>query len=315
MKPLRLVFMGSPDFALPTLEALLAAGHDVVCVYTQPPRPAARGQMERPSPVHAFAAGKGIPVRTPESLKGSAEQRAFQELEPDAAVVVAYGLMLPKAVIAAPKYGCLNVHASLLPRWRGAAPIQRAILDGDAETGVSIMLIDEGLDTGPVLLAEKIAIAPKETAAMLHDRLAGLGARLAVKALAGLADATLKPIAQAATGVTLAPRLSRQDGQLDWRLSATRLERQVRAFDPWPGAWFELGGERVKVLAAEVLAAAGGAWPGTVIDDSLAIACGEGALKPTRVQRAGRSAQATAAFLRGFPVPAGTRLATGGGDG
>ena len=301
--------MGSPDFALPTLAALIAAGHDVVCVYTQPPRPAERGQKEKPSPVHVAATEKGIEVRTPTSLKGAKEQQAFRALRADAAVVVAYGLMLPKAVIEAPKHGCLNVHASLLPRWRGAAPIQRAILAGDRETGVSIMLIDEGLDTGPVLLAEKIAIAPGETAATLHDRLAELGARLAIQALGGLTGGTLRPAPQAETGVMLAPRLSRADGQLDWRLPAARLERQVRAFDPWPGAWFEHSGQRVKVLAAETVAANGGASPGTVIDDSLTVACGEGAFKPTRLQRAGRAAQATAAFLRGFPVPSGARLA------
>ena len=313
MTRLRLAFMGSPDFALPTLEALIAAGHHLACVYTQPPRPAQRGHKERPSPVHAAAAARAIEVRTPKSLKDKAEIAAFQALKLDAAVVVAYGLILPKAVIAAPRFGCLNVHASLLPRWRGAAPIQRAILAGDAETGVSIMKIDEGLDTGPVLLAERVAIGPETTAAALHDRLAETGARLMVAGLAGLAQGALQATPQAEAGASHAPKLSRDEGRLDWRLPAAELERRVRAFDPWPGAWFEHSGQRIKVLAAKTVESAVDARPGTVIDEALGVACGEGALRLLRVQRQDRAAQPAAAFLRGFPLPQGTMLGTGSG--
>ncbi|HEY4635178.1 MAG TPA: methionyl-tRNA formyltransferase [Rhodospirillales bacterium] len=307
MNPLRMVFMGSPEFALPTLAALLAAGHQVACVYTQPPRPARRGQKERRSPVHALAGAKGLAVRTPASLKDEGEQAAFKALNADAAVVVAYGLKLPKAIVAAPRLGCLNVHASLLPRWRGAAPIQRAILEGDTETGVTIMRIDEGLDTGPIIIAEKVPIGPRATAAMLHDQLAELGARLMVKALDGLVAGMLKPTPQPATGVTVAPKLGRDDGRLDWRRPAAALERQVRAFNPWPGAWFEHAGHRMKVLAAAVEAGSG--VPGALVDDALGVACGAGVLRLIEVQRAGRAAQPAAAFLRGFPMPAGVRLA------
>ncbi len=307
---MRLIFMGTPEFALPSLRALLAAGHHVACVYTQPPRPAKRGQKERPSPVHALAAEKGLQVRTPESLKGAAEQAAFKEFAADAAVVIAYGLMLPQAIVAAPRLGCLNVHASLLPRWRGAAPIQHAILAGDAETGVTIMRIDAGLDTGPTVLAEKTAIGPATTAADLHDTLAALGARLIVKALAGLDAGTLTPTPQPAAGATRAPKLGRDDGRLDWQRPAAELERQVRAFTPWPGAWFEHAGDRVKVLAAAVEAGRRiAAPPGTVIDDALGIICGKGVLRPTQVQRSGRAAQPAAAFLRGYALPKGARLA------
>jgi len=304
---MNLIFMGSPEFALPTLTALLAAGHRIACVYTQPPRPARRGQKKRPSPVHAYAEEKGLAVRTPASLKGAAEQAAFREINADAAVVVAYGLILPKAVVAAPRLGCLNVHASLLPRWRGAAPIQRAILEGDAETGVTIIRIDDDLDTGPIVLAEPVPIGPAATAATLHDQLAELGARLMVEALAGLAAGTLAPTPQPATGATTAPKLDRDDGRLDWRRPAAALERQVRAFTPWPGAWFEHAGQRIKVLAAAV--EAGGGAPGQVVDDALGVACGSGVLRLVEVQRAGRAAQPAAAFLRGYTLGKGARLA------
>jgi methionyl-tRNA formyltransferase len=304
---LRLVFMGSPDFAVGILEALIAAGHRIACVYAQPPRPAGRGQQEQPCAVHAFAQARGLPVRTPRTLKAPDAQEEFAALGADAAVVAAYGLILPKPILDAPRLGCVNVHASLLPRWRGAAPIQRAILAGDAETGVTIMKMDEGLDTGPMLLSARVPVTPTTTAAELRDALAVLGARLIVEALDGLRGGTLRPVPQPADGVTLAPKLDRGEGRLEWRRDAAALERAVRAFFPWPGAWFEHGGERIKVLAAEVAEAAG--EPGCVLDDRLTIACGRASLRPLRVQKAGKAAMDTTAFLRGNPVPAGTRLA------
>jgi len=309
MPRLRLVFMGSPDFAVPVLAALVEAGHDVLCVYSQPPRPAGRGHKERPAPVHAFAAERGLAVRTPASLKKSeAEQDAFVGLAADAAVTAAYGLILPKRVVEAPPLGCLNVHASLLPRWRGAAPIQRAILAGDTETGVTIMRMDEGLDTGPILLTGSVPIGPQSTAGSLHDTLSDLGARLAVQAVAGVAEGRIIPKPQPVEGVTYAAKLEREESRLDWRLPAVDLERRVRAFQPWPGAWFETAGIRVKVLAARVVAG-GGRPPGTVLDGILTIACGEGALRLERVQREGRSPADAASFLRGFSLAAGSRLA------
>jgi len=309
MPPLRLIFMGSPDFAVPVLAALIDAGHAIACVYAQPPRPAGRGHKERPAPVHAFAAERGLPVRTPVSLrKSEAEQDAFVALAADAAVTAAYGLILPKRVVEAPRLGCLNVHASLLPRWRGAAPIQRAILAGDGETGITIMRMDEGLDTGPILLTGRVPITPETTTGTLHDALAPLGARLAVEALAGLAEGRLQPVPQPAWGATYAAKLEPAESRLDWRQPAADLERRVRAFQPWPGAWFEAAGTRIKVLAARVEAVAGQA-PGTILDDRLTVACGEGALRLERVQREGKGPADTAAFLRGFALPAGTVVA------
>ena len=309
---LRLAFLGTPRFAVATLDALAAAGHDIVRVYSQPPRPAGRGQKERRSDVHERAAALGIPVATPKSLRDSAEQAAFTALGLDAAVVVAYGLILPKPILDAPRLGCVNVHASLLPRWRGAAPIQRAILAGDAETGVTIMRMDEGLDTGPMLLDERVAIAPDETAETLHDTLATLGAKLIVSALDGLAAGTLRARPQPDEGVTYASKLTRAEARLDWRKPAGQLARQVRAFAPWPGAWFDHGKEQIKVLAASATPRAGAATPGTILDDALTVACGEGALRLLRVQRPGRAPMDAAALLRGFALPAGTRLAAEG---
>ena len=299
--------MGTPDFAVPSLGALLAAGHDVAAVYCQPPRPAGRGQLPLPSPVQQAAEAAGLPVRTPAQLDAAAAAE-FAALRLDIAVVVAYGLILPKAVLEAPWLGCLNIHASLLPRWRGAAPIQRAILAGDGETGVTIMQMEQGLDTGPILLAERVPIGPQTTGAELHDTLAALGARLIVDALDRLAQGKLAPHPQPSQGVTYARKLDREEAALDWRRPAAELERQVRAFDPWPGAWFDYGGERIKLLAAELAEAPAGAAPGTVLDAALAVACGAGALRPTRLQRAGRAPQEAAAFLRGFKIPAGTLL-------
>jgi methionyl-tRNA formyltransferase len=303
---MRIVYMGTPDFAVPALKALIDAGHRVICVYTQPPRPAGRGQREQISPVHEEAARRGIPVRTPVSLRSEGAQRDFAALKPDIAVVAAYGLILPKPVLAAPPYGCVNIHASLLPRWRGAAPIQRAILAGDAETGITIMQMDEGLDTGPMLLQARRTIDPTTTGQDLHDSLALLGAGTIVTALEKLGPGLL-PATPQPEGATYAPKLTREEGRLDWRKPATELERQVRAFTPWPGAWFEHEGERCKVLAAAV--ADGKGPPGTVLDDALTVACGTGALSIRRIQRAGKAAMDAASYLRGNPVARGTILA------
>jgi methionyl-tRNA formyltransferase len=304
---LRLAFMGTPDFSVPILGALRAAGHEVLCVYSQPPRPAGRGHKPQPSPVQRAAEDAGIPVRTPTKLDAE-EAESFRALGLDAAVVAAYGLILPKAVLAAPRLGCLNVHASLLPRWRGAAPIQRAILAGNSETGVTIMQMDEGLDTGPMLLCETVPIGPETTASSLHDALAELGARLIVPALEGRAAGTLIPRPQPAEGVTYARKLGRDEGRLDWSRPAAQLARAVRALNPAPGVWFEHAGERIKVLAADAIEDGDGAVPGTILDDALTVACGIGALRLTRLQRAGRGPMAAADLLRGYALPRGTRL-------
>ncbi|MBF0307854.1 MAG: methionyl-tRNA formyltransferase, partial [Alphaproteobacteria bacterium] len=272
---MNLIFMGTPDFAVPSLAALADAGHTILRVYTQPPRPAGRGQRERLSPVHAWAESRGIPVSTPRSLRDPAEQERFAALGADLAVVAAYGLILPQAILDAPRRGCLNVHGSLLPRWRGAAPIHRAILAGDAWTGITIMRMEAGLDTGPMLLDARVAIGPTTTTESLHDELAALGARLIVEAVARLDEITARP--QPEDGVTYAAKLTKDEGRLDWTRPAAELERRVRALP----CWFEHGGERIRVLAAE-LAEAGGP-PGTVLDDRPTIACGEGALRPLRL--------------------------------
>ena len=308
MAPLRLIFMGTPDFAVPILDALVDTGHHIAAVYCQPPRRAGRGQRLRPSPVQVLAEARGLDVRTPTSLKGAEEQAAFAALDADAAVIAAYGLILPTAVLEAPRLGCVNVHASLLPRWRGAAPIQRAILAGDSETGVTIMRIIEEVDAGPVLLAKTIPIGHHTTAAALHDQLSALGARLMVEALEGYAAGRLTPTPQPAAGITHAAKIKPEDGRLDWRRAATELERQVRALSPAPGAWFEHAGQRIKVLEAEVADGAPGTAPGTLFDGRLTVACGTGALRLTKVQRSGKAAVDAMAFLRGYPMEAGTRF-------
>jgi methionyl-tRNA formyltransferase len=308
IRPLSLVFMGTPEFAATILGALIAAGHRIAAVYTQPPRPAGRGHRLQPSPVQALAEAHGLPVRYPTSLRDAAAQQDFAALGADAAVVAAYGLILPKQILDAPRLGCLNVHASLLPRWRGAAPIQRAILAGDRETGITIMRMAEGLDTGPILLWQAIPIEPKTTAGKLTERLAELGARLLVEALGGVAAGRLAARPQPEAGVTYAAKLRREEAQLDWRRPAILLERQVRAFDPWPGAFFFAREERIRVLSAEAEAHAAGVTPGTVLDERLSISCGEGALRPLRLQRPGRAPLDAAAFLRGFALPPGTVL-------
>lgn len=307
---MRLAFMGSPGFAVPALHALHGAGHDIVAVYAQPPRPAGRGQAVRRCAVHEAADALGLPVRTPERLRrDEAAHAAFQALDLDAAVVAAYGLILPPAMLAAPRLGCLNIHASLLPRWRGAGPIQAAVLAGDAESGVTIMQMEEGLDTGPMLLRQAVALGPRTTAAGLHDTLADLGARMVVTALNGTLVGTPQP-----EGATYAPKLTRDSGRLDWTREAATLDRTVRAMVPWPGAFTQLGGETLKVLEAhpEQAPATPGTTPsttpGTTLDAALLVACGTGALRLLRVQRPGRAPMDAASMLRGHVVPAGTRL-------
>ncbi|HVH78714.1 MAG TPA: methionyl-tRNA formyltransferase [Stellaceae bacterium] len=299
--------MGTPEFAATILDALIAAGHRIKAAYSQPPRPAGRGHRLQPSPVQALAEQYDIPVRHPTSLRDPEIQAEFAAFNCDAAVVAAYGLILPPAILQAPRLGCINVHASLLPRWRGAAPIQRAILEGDRETGVTIMQMDAGLDTGAMLLQRAVPIAPTTTAGELTDHLATLGAASIVAALDGLAAGELHARPQPETGVTYAMKLSRDEARLDWHLPAERLERQVRAFDPWPGAYFLVADERIRVLSAQIDTGLH-AVPGTVLDEQLSIACGDGAFRPLRVQRAGRGAMDTAALLRGFPLPPATML-------
>ena len=300
---MRIIFMGTPEFAVPVLEAVIAAGHEVICAYSQPPRPAGRGKKLQPSPVHQAAQARGIEVRTPISLKPQEEKDAFAALDADVAVVAAYGLLLPVAVLEAPKHGCLNVHASILPRWRGAAPIQRAILAGDLTTGVTIMQMEKGLDTGPMILTRTTRIDDK-TAGELTDELSALGAKLMVEVLEDLPRRRAEP--QPPFGSTHAAKIDKAEAKLDFTHGAALLERQVRAFAPRPGAFFEFEGERIRVLAAEVIGREGVA--GTTLDDDLTIACGFGALRPTIVQRAGKPAMDTAAMLRGKPIPAGTEI-------
>ena len=307
---MKIAFLGTSEFAVPALQALVDAGHDVVAVYARAPKPAGRGQQERKTPVHRLADTLGLPVRTPKTLKTDEEAAAFKALDLDAAVVVSYGHILPKAFLEAPVLGCINIHGSLLPRWRGAAPIHRAILAGDAETGVTIMRMDEGLDTGPMLLAESTSISAADTAETVHDRLAELGGRLIVSTLDALVGKTIEPVPQPDDGVTYAHKLGKEEGALDWRRPAAELERKVRAFHPWPGTSFDVGGERIKVLGAALTLASGA--PGTVSigrDGFPVVACGVGGLKLLKLQRAGKSAQAADAFLRGFALAAGTVLA------
>ena len=304
---MRLIFMGSSAFSVPVLEALVAAGHEIVAVYTQPPRPAGRGKKQRPCPVHARALALTLDVRHPASLKEAEEQAAFSELWADAAVVVAYGLLLPQELLDAPAHGCLNIHASLLPRWRGAAPIHRAIMAGDRETGICIMQMEAGLDTGPVLYQETISIAPDETTAALHERLSDLGARSIVQSLKDLSQLQARP--QSSVGICYAQKIDKSEAQIDWSLPAEILDRQIRGLSPFPGAWAMLRGERVKFLGSALISCEQPlASAGTVLDDDLGIACGSGALRITRLQRAGKSAQSSAEFLRGTPVIAGEQL-------
>ncbi len=301
---MRIIFMGTPGFAVPVLHALVEAGHDVVASYSQPPRPGGRrGRQLVPSLVQQAAESLGIPVLTPVSLRVAEEQARFADFGADVAVVAAYGLILPQPILDAPRLGCLNVHGSLLPRWRGAAPIQRAILAGDVVTGVGIMQMEAGLDTGPVRLEGSTPVGRKTTGE-LTDELAEMGARLMVQVLAD--PDRYPPRPQPQDGVTYAAKIDKAETRLDFKQSAAQLERQVRAFQPAPGAWFEVQGERIKILSAEPIDAKGAA--GEVLDEHLTIACGEGALRPLTVQRAGRGVSSAQDLLRGFPIPAGTRL-------
>jgi methionyl-tRNA formyltransferase len=304
---MRVIFMGTPDFSVPVLEALVASGHEIAAVYTQPPRPAGRGKRDRPSPVQARAEALGLEVRHPASLKSAEEQAAFAALDAELAVVVAYGLILPRPILNAPARGCLNIHASLLPRWRGAAPIQRAIMAGDAQTGVCIMQMEPGLDTGPVLASRATPIGAGETAGDLHDRLSEMGAALIVEVLAKLD--TLTPVPQPDDGVSYADKIDKAEAAVDWTRPAAVVDRQIRGLSPSPGAWTWIEGQRVKLLGAAP--AAGQGAPGEVVatgPDGLDVACGTGAVRITRLQRAGRAAQDADTFLRGMPLEAGARL-------
>lgn len=307
---MRIAFLGTPDFAVACLAELVASGHEIVCVYSQPPAPRGRGQELRPSPVHAFAEGLGLPVRTPVSMKAAEEIEAFRALDLDAAVVVAFGQILVKAVLEAPKLGCFNLHASLLPRWRGAAPIQRAIMAGDPVTGVQVMRMSEGLDEGPVLLSETVRIDALDTVASLHDRLAAVGARLLPVALGAIERGQAVETPQAEDGVTYAKKIKPAEARIDWTRPAAEVDRHIRGLSPFPGAWFEApsdkGPVRVKALLSAVEDGAGA--PGAVLDDALLIACGDGAVRLLKAQREGKGAQEAEIFLRGFPLAAGVLL-------
>lgn len=299
--------MGTPEFSVSVLDALVDAGHEIAAVYSQPPRPAGRGKKDRPSPVHACAEALGLEVRTPVSLKSAEAQAEFAALNADVAVVVAYGLILPQVILDAPTRGCLNIHASLLPRWRGAAPIHRAIMAGDAQTGVCIMQMEAGLDTGPVLLRDALDIGAEETTAQLHDRLSVMGARLIVEALGNLDD--LPPQVQPEEGVIYAAKIDKAEAHIDWSRPAVEVDRLIRGLSPFPGAWFEVDGVRVKVLGSRLVDGAGRA--GEVLDAALHVACGEGAVALTRLQKAGKGAQDVDVFQRGMQIAVGADLSKG----
>jgi methionyl-tRNA formyltransferase len=308
---LRLAFMGSPDFAVPTLEAIISAGHEVACVYSQPPRPAGRGKDLRRTPVHEAAERHGIEVRTPLNFKAQEDKDAFAALNLDVAVVVAYGLLLPRAILDAPRLGCFNLHGSILPRWRGAAPIHRAVMAGDAITGVQVMKMDVGLDTGPVMLTATTPISTDDTTGDVHDRLSQLGASLMIEGLALLEAGKAHLTTQTEDGVTYASKVSAEEARIDWTLPARDVAARIRGMAPFPGAWFEMDGQRIKVLHARVDAGPiheGSGEPGIVIDDMLKVACGEGAVLLTRLQRAGKGQMTAVEFQRGKPISKGARL-------
>ncbi len=308
---LKLVFMGTPAFSVPVLEALVANGHDLAAVYTQPPRPAGRGMSEQKSPVHKAAEAHGIPVHTPKSLKGKSEQQAFAAHNADAAIVVAYGLILPRAVLDAPKHGCFNLHASALPRWRGAAPIQRAIMAGDKETAAMVMRMEEGLDTGPVCLADVVPITPETTAGDLHDTLAQKGAAVMINALRALEAGALQCTPQLEDGVTYAAKIEKSEARIDFSRSADKVLHQIHGLSPFPGAWFEIVTDQGRVERIKILRAApatGHGTAGEVIDEKLAIACGKGAIRIVEAQRAGKKPMAADQLLRGFRLPKGTSV-------
>lgn len=303
---LRLAFMGSPDFAVPTLEALISAGHDVACVYSQPPRPAGRGKELRQTAIHEVAAKHGIEVRTPLNFKAQEDREAFAALKLDVAVVVAYGLLLPKAILDAPRMGCFNLHGSILPRWRGAAPIHRAVMAGDTLTGVQVMKMDVGLDTGPVMLTATTPISERDTTGDVHDRLCVLGAGIIVDALAALEAGPVVLEQQSEEGVTIAPKVSAAEARIDWTQTGEQVAARIRGMSPFPGAWFELDGQRIKVLHA--VADTGADAPGYVLDDELKVACGSGAVRLTRLQRAGKGQMTAEEFQRGARISKGARL-------
>jgi methionyl-tRNA formyltransferase len=307
---MRIAFLGTPDFAVPALSALAEAGHEIAAVYSQPPAPRGRGQAQRPSAVHAFAESRGYLVRTPASMRDPEEVSAFAALELDAAVVVAFGQILVREVLDVPKLGCFNLHGSLLPRWRGAAPIQRAVMAGDRFSGVQVMHMSEGLDEGPVLMGQQVRLDALETAGSLHDRLAPIGAALLVRALEALARGEAVETPQAEEGVTYAKKIRRSETQIDWGRSAIEIDRRIRGLSPFPGAWTYAPGERGPVRIKALLSAVedGEGEPGQVLDDRLLIACGDGAIRLLRAQREGRAAQEADLFLRGFPLVAGARL-------
>jgi methionyl-tRNA formyltransferase len=302
---MRLAFLGTPDFAVPTLTELVGQGHDIAAVYSQPPRPKGRGLGSEPSPVAKAAESFGIPVRTPLTLKDAKAQALFAALNLDAAIVVAYGLLLPKAILDTPRLGCFNLHGSLLPRWRGAAPVQRAIMAGDSETGVMVMRMEEGLDTGPVLMAERTPIGHK-TYGELHDELSRLGADLMARAMSALSLGQASETPQPEEGVTYAKKILKEEARIDWTKSTREVDCLIRGLSPFPGAWSEVKGERLKILYAEP--AAGNGLPGEILDDALTVACGDGALKLLRLQRAGKSVMTADELLRGFTLPKGTKL-------
>jgi len=302
---LRIVFMGTPDFSVPTLTEIVGAGHEVVAVYSQPPRRAGRGMAERKSPVHEAAERFALPVLTPKSLKDAEAQAVFAGHEADAAVVVAYGLILPVPVLDAPAHGCFNLHASLLPRWRGAAPIQRAIMAGDTETGVAVMRMAEGLDTGPVCMEERLAIGPDMTAGALHDKLAVVGAGLMVRALAALSRDSLDCRDQAGDDVTYARKIDKGETRIDWSQSAQAVHNHIRGLSPFPGAWFDLNGERIKVLGSQPIDWAGAATPGTLIGEDGLVACADGAIRLVDIQRPGKQQMSYAEFARGARLKQG----------
>lgn len=309
---MRIAFLGTPDFAVTCLAELVASGHEIAAVYSQPPAPRGRGQDLKPSPVHAFAESLGLPVRTPVSMKTAEEIEAFKALDLDAAVVVAFGQILVKAVLDAPRYGCFNLHASLLPRWRGAAPIQRAIMAGDAVTGVQVMRMSEGLDEGPILMSEQVRIDRLETAGTLHDKLAAVGARLLPVALAAVERGGAIETPQATDGVTYAKKIKSAEARIDWSRPAAEVDAHIRGLSPFPGAWFEApsdkGPVRVKALLSRIEDHDGA--PGEVLDDNLLIACGDGSVRLLKAQREGKGAQDAEVFTRGFPIAPGTMLGT-----
>ena len=308
-KKLRITLMGTPEFSAPTLQSLISFGHDIRAVYTQPPRPAGRGKKNKVSPVQSLAELNGLTVKSPHSLKTDEEQEYFEKLGLDAAIVVAYGLILPKTFLEVPRLGCINIHASLLPRWRGAAPIQRAIMAGDTKTGVTIMQMDEQLDTGPIFTTSEVEITDQTTSETLHQSMANLGACIINKTLKDINSKNLRAIEQSTSGISYADKLSRDEGYVDWNKSAEEIEKLVRALYPWPGAWTEIDGSRIKIFESKVIPASKQTFPpGTIIDNKLTISCGRNSLRLVRLQKQGKKIMNTEEYLNGNPISKGTNL-------